>query len=219
MGMKEGASQGLNEIQEEAKVIKGDKSKHKKYSSHRDFSDEESAKNELTRCKERLFDVNSWSDIPGIANASFELHGADGQPLRKKYPEIGDFVKIDLPGPLPFFWVRVIDMTTDDDMAQFIVQPSHDPADNQDKTTTKHFFRDQARSIFRVERHGSQITAMEIGLNESINNRETEAGGKAVINTLVSEGGWAGFQKYQWQNLTDYIVGHLTPASQGSSRW
>ena len=54
---------------------------------------------------------------------------------------------------------------------------------------------------------------MEIGVNEAINNQDAEAGSKGLINTIVSEGGWAGFQKYQWKNLTDYLVGLRIPTS------
>jgi hypothetical protein len=107
--------------------------------------------------------------------------------------------------------VRVIEVSSGEDSAQFTVQPSYDPTKKEDERVTDHFFQDKARSIFRVERNGSEITAMEIGINEAINNQKAEAGEKRLINTLVSEAGWAGFQKYQWQNLTDYLVGFRTP--------
>lgn len=208
MSIKEKASEGADAIKKEAEVIKGERSKDKRYSSSRVYDDEQTAKSAFQTGLKKLYDVNAWSDIPGIANAGFELHTADGAPLKKTKVETGDFIKIDLPGPLPFFWVRVNEVSGGEDYAQFTVQPTFDPTDrNDDKRETDHFFRDQARSIFRVERHGREITAMEIGLDEAINNQEGEAGEKGLINTLVSEGGWAGFQKYQWKNLTDYLVG------------
>jgi len=207
MGSKNKASKGFREIQEEAKVLKGEKSKDKKYSSLRQFDDESSAKLEFPRCKERLFDVNAWSDIPGIANSSFKLYSEAGEPINRTRVEKRDFIKIDLPGPLPFYWVTVTEISGGENDGQFTVQPTYDPTDKDNKAVTDHFFQDRARSIFRVERIGSEITAMEVGLNEAINNQESEAGEKALINTLVSEGGWALFQKYQWKNLTDYLVG------------
>lgn len=207
MSIKEEASEGIRKIKEEAKVIKGEKSKDKLYTSSRDFGDEQAAKAEFPQCVERLYDVNAWTDIPGVANASFKLHSLEGQPLKKSKVETGDFIKIDLPGPLPFFWVKVNEVSGGEDSAQFTVQPSFDPTENDDKRETDHFFQDKARSIFRVERHGQEITAMEIGVNEAINNQDKEAGEKGLINTLVSEGGWAGFQKHQWKNLTEYLVG------------
>lgn len=212
MGIKEKTSEGIQKIKEEAKVLKGEKSKDKEYSSTREFTDEVSARFEFSRAKERLYDVNGWSAIPGIANAVFELYSPDGQPLKKNHVEEGDFIKIDLPGPLPFYWVRVTEISGSENRAQFTVQPTYNPTENDDKTVTDHFFQDQARSIFRVERNGSGITAREIGLDEAINNQEQEAGEKRLINTLVSEVGWAAFQKYQWKILTDYLVGIRTPS-------
>jgi len=213
MGIKEKASEGIRKIQEEAKVLKGEKAKDKEYSSVRSFTDEVSAKMEFSRVKERLFDVNKWSKIPGIANAVFELYTRDGQRLNRHHAEEGDFIKIDLPGPLPFNWVKVTGRSEGEDNAEFTVQPTYDPTENDDRTVTDHFFQDRARSIFRVERNGREISAMEIGLNEAINNQKEEAGEKGLINTLVSEGGWAAFQKYQWKNLTDYLVGIRSPST------
>lgn len=42
--------------------------------------------------------------------------------------------------------------------------------------------------------------------NEGINNKGKEAGNRKLINTLIAEGGWAAFQKFQWEKLTDYLV-------------
>lgn len=212
MGLKEKASEGLDKIKEEGEVLKGEKSKDKMYSTSRRFDDADSASFEFSRSKERLFNVNAWSNIPGVANANFELFTAAGEPLNRGTVENGDFIKIDLPGPLPFYWVKVVEVSGDERSAQFTVQPTYDPTDNDDKTITDHFFQDKARSIFRVERNGNEIVAMEIGIDEAINNQEGEAGGKALVNTLVSEGGWAALQKYQWKNLTDYVVGLRAPA-------
>ena len=211
MGLKEKASDGLRGIKEEAKVLKGEKAKDKQYVSSRSFDNDASAQAEFGRAMERLYDVNAWSDIPGVANAAFQLYSSDGQPVRRHLVQMDDFIRIDLPGPLPFYWVKVVEVSNGDDHAQFTVQPAHDPTKREDPAVTDHFFRDQARSIFRIERDGAEITAMEIGLNEAINNQEGEAGEKRLINTLVSEGGWAGFQKYQWKNLTEYLVGVRTP--------
>jgi len=212
MGIKEKASKIVDHIKKEAEILKGEKSKDKQYSTSRQFDDEDSAAFEFLRSRERLFNVNGWSDIPGIANAKFELFTANGELLERNMVQLGDFVKIDLPGPLPFYWVKVIELSEEPDRAQFTVQPTHDPTEKDDQSATDHFFQDQARSIFRVERNGNEITAMEIGIDESPNNNEEEAGGKGISNTLVSAGGWAAIQKYQWKNLTDYVVGLRSPA-------
>jgi len=211
MGIKEKASKAVEGIRKEADVVKGRESKDKVYSTTRKFDDVDAAIFEFGRSRERLLNVNGWSKIPGIANATFELFSADGERLDKYQVENGDFIKIDLPGPLPHYWVEVIDIADGKDKSQFTVKPSHNPTEGKDRNVTDHFFRSQARSTFLVERNGGEITAMEIGENEAINNQDAEAGDKSVINTLVSEGGWAGFQRYQWKNLTDYLVGIRSP--------
>lgn len=212
MGIKEKASKLIDDLKKEAEVLKGEATKDRLYSTSRQFDDEDSAAFEYSRSRERLFNVNGWSGIPGIANATFELFTPQGEPLDRNHVQLGDFIKIDLPGPLPFYWVKVIEVSDEKDGAQFTVQPTYDPTEKDDKTATDHFFQDRARSIFRVERRGNEITAMEIGIDESANSKEGEAGGKRLTNTLVSAGGWAAIQKYQWKNLTDYVVGLRTPA-------
>lgn len=207
MGIHEKASKGVDEIKKEVKVLRGEASKDKTYTTSRVFDDADSASFEFSRSKERLFNVNKWSDIPGIANSKFELFDRNGNSISRSYVEKGDFIKIDLPGPLPHYWVKVNDVKDGDTLAEFTVQPTYDPTRSDDRMVTDHFFQDRARSIFRVERKGDEIAASEIGLDEAINNQNDEAGSKGLINTLVSEGGWAGFQKYQWKNLTDYVVG------------
>lgn len=207
MAMKEKATDGLQNIKDEAKVLKGEKGKDKSYSSTRDFRTEAEAQAEFSHARNRLFDVNKWSDIPGVANSRFTLYGRAGDRLNRSAVQVDDLIEIDLPGPFPMFWVRVVDVLTGDDEASFTVQPATDPARRGDTSVTDHFFHDKARSIFRVERQGSSLTAAEIGLNEAINRDEPEAGGRGVVNTLVSEGGWALFQSHQWKNLTDYLVG------------
>lgn len=207
MGIKDKASRSMEAIKKEARVLKGEESKDKSYATVRTFDDADAAAFEFARSRERLFNVNGWSDIPGVANANFMLYDEKGNAVQRNKVETGDFIKIDLPGPLPFYWVKVTDVTERDNLAEFVVQPTYDPTEDDDKTVTDHFFQDRARSIFRVEQQGNEITAMEIGLNEAINNQEAEAGNKGLVNTIVSEGGWAALQQYQWKNLTDYIVG------------
>src|SRR5687768_5770774 len=163
MGIKDKASKGIQEIRKEAEILKGEKSKNKMYATTRRFDHVDAAKEEFPRSKERLFNVNAWSKIPGIANASFQLYSPEGQPLNKHRVDEGDFIKIDLPGPLPYYWVKVVETSDNDERAQFTVQPAYDPTDDDDRTVTDHFFQDQARSIFRVQLTGIEIAGMEIG--------------------------------------------------------
>lgn len=51
-----------------------------------------------------------------------------------------------------------------------------------------------------------RIIAYEIGRTQGIYNKGREAGEREIVNILIAEGGWAGFQKLQWKKLTDYLI-------------
>jgi hypothetical protein len=201
--------QPSKKIEHEIDVLQGDAAKQKIYSSERAFLNESDAKAGFEAAAGRLFTVNSWSDISAFT-ATFVHHDQTGEAQVARIPQKGDYIQIKLPGPTPKYWVRVVACEHKPDLAEFTVQPSEDPledAKESDQEKTKHFFREDARSIFRVERQGTTIKAYEIGLDEFINNQGKEAGGNALINTVVSTVGWLFYQEIQWKALTDYLVG------------
>lgn len=197
----------LDDAKQEGEVIKGEATKDKRYSSQYAYQDEQTALAAFARSKEKLFDVDGWSDLPGLT-ATFELYDATGSRKQKKQPQVGDYIRIDLPGPFPENWVQVKDIRLGDQEVEFTVQPSQDPCEKKEgeQGEVEHFFSKEASSTFRVERQGNEIIGWEIGKNEGINNQGPEAGDRAIINTLVAEGGWAFFQKMQWKKLTEYLV-------------
>lgn len=196
----------IKKIKKEKEVIEGDAVKDKQYSSENTFPDKNIALSEFQRSVQKLFDVNKWSDLPGISS-TFQLYNAQGEKKLAKKPEVGDFIKILLPGPVPENWVVVTKINQADNSADFTVSPSIDPnAKGEERKEIKHFFIDAATSTFLVQLNGTTITASEIGKDEGINNEGDEAGDRKLINTLVAEGGWAGFQELQWTKLTDYLV-------------
>lgn len=177
------------------------------YTSYRTLPDEEAAKEAFEAARERMFHVNSWGKIPGPENADFILYDKEGP--KTASPEVGDFIKTLLPGPLPENWVQITDIREEPDSASFTVHPSTDPTDeNEPEIVTEHFFKGSARSTFKVERKGKVLKASESGINESINNQGPEAGDRKALNTMISEAGWAFVQELQWKNVTDYIVGN-----------
>jgi hypothetical protein len=196
----------FNKIKKEKKILEGEESRNTSYSSQQDFPDRATALQEFERSKQKLFDVNKWSDMPGLTSR-FVLYNARGQQKTDNKPALGDFLLIDLPGPTPENWVKVTDIKVEEELAEFTVSPSPDPrSTGEERKEVEHFFADQATSTFRVHLKGKSIFAHEIGRNEEINNEGKEAGNREVINTLIAEGGWAGFQALQWEKLTDYLV-------------
>ena len=187
----------------EIRVLVGQADRDKRYVSSRRFSDEESARRAFAESKARLFHVERWSELPGLASR-FELYNQRGEAYRAERPRVGDFIRILLPVPSPENWVTITDIQEHEDVAEFTVHPARDP--QEDDEDVEHFFVDEARSTFRVERWGRMIRACEIGKNEGINNQGEEAGDRDILNTLIAEGGWMLFQEMQWKKLTRYLV-------------
>ncbi len=195
-----------DKVQHEVEAVQGNATKNVSYVSQNTFADEAATDEAFARSVEKLLNVNGWSALSSFT-ADFLLHDQRGQPKPDGKAEVGDHVRVTLPGPTPENWVRVIDLTVREDLVEFTVQPCADPG-KANTGEVAHFFTDEARSTFRVEREGTMITASEIGQDEAINNQQPEAGDRALVNTAIAEGGWLFYQKVQWKTLTDYLV-HL----------
>ncbi len=194
----------VDQLQHEVKVMQGEETKDRVYASDRTFPDERAAGDAFATSVAKLLNVNGWSALSSLS-ASFALYDSAGRAKPNGPASVGDFIQIDLPGPMPTNWVRVIDTSLDEKLAEFTVQPSPDPMANK-PDQIEHFFDQQARSTFRVVLDGRTISAYEIGRQEAINNQQPQAGERALVNTFIAETGWLFYQKIQWQLLTDYLV-------------
>ena len=195
-----------DKVQHEVNVAQGNETRDVSYVSKNTFTDDVETDNAFARSVEKLLQVNGWSGLSSFT-ADFVLHDQHGQRKPDGKAEVGDYIKIELPGPMPENWVRVIDCSAQVNCVDFTVQPTHSPA-GANPEQVDHFFSNEARSIFRVERMDTTITASEIGRHEAINNQQPAAGDRAIVNTAIAEGGWLFYQKLQWKSLTDYLV-HL----------
>lgn len=196
----------VDKVKEEVKVLKGDESKDRIYQNEQDYPDVASARTAFEESKKKLFNVNLWSNLEGI-NSTFELHDDRGRKTTAEAPEVGYYMKVTLPGSDVENWVQVNDIKTTENLAEFTVQPSSKPNPPTDEEeVTEHFFTSEATSTFRVEVQGTKLIGSEIGKNEYINNQGEESGDRSMLNTLIAEGGWAGFQGLQWDKLTSYLV-------------
>lgn len=188
-----------------AQLLTGEQSKDSLFTSTKTFADEHAASQAFERAIEKLFQVEAWSDISALSS-TFTLHDARGNRKTAQTPQVGDYICIELPGPFPENWVQVTKVYTGPKEAHFTVKPSHSPQPENSPQEVKHFFTAEASSTFQVKLDGNTLTASEIGKDEVVNNQNVEAGDRPVVNTLIAAGGWAGFQKIQWQLLTDYLV-------------
>jgi hypothetical protein len=197
----------VEKTKEGVRIIKGEETVDKLFTSEQTYPDELSARQAFEHSKEKLFNVDAWSDLPGLSS-TFNLCDQSGNRKQAAKPEVDDYIWINLPGPTPENWVQVISVYEEDNAAGFTVRPSENPQQKESagKQETAHFFTQEATSTFVVELEGKRLIAKEIGKDEAINSQGEEAGNRGVINTLIASGGWAFFQKVQWQKLTDYLV-------------
>ncbi|WP_460475147.1 hypothetical protein [Emticicia fontis] len=179
--------------------------------SERIFPTEKLAKSHFHVVKDRLLAINHWHDLGGGEKATFELIDARGEHV-ERIPAIGDYIKIDIPGPMNqsgdgFDWVKIEDIMDDEEIhEEFIsirVRPSSNPQHN--KGETAHFFDDSATSTFIIKRESNRITAEVHGRNEKPNLEEVSLMDK-IRNTFVAFGGILGASKIQWKSFTDGLL-------------
>jgi hypothetical protein len=206
MGLAKKLVKLYHRTKDELEVLKGKKSKDRIYYTRKTFDTLQEAETVFKEATSRLFDINNWSNV-NIATSKFVLYNSNAKPTSETKPQKDYYIKVNLPGPTPDNWVIVINVKEDVNTAEFTVSPCPNPTiKDQNDLVTEHFFKSNSTSTFRVSLRDRIVSAYEIGRNESINNRQPEAGKRSAINTAISEVGWAGFQTHQWQNLTDYFM-------------
>lgn len=187
------------------------KGNHNDTVSERLFSTEKQAKLYFRIVRQRLLAINDWHKIAGEEKAEFALANKEGL-LVKRLPIMGDYFRINLPGPdnqsgEGFDWVRVEDIHEDDKLHEefvFIkVRPSSNPQNNN--TETAHFFDNAATSTFIVKRDGNKLSAEVHTRNEKPNIKGLNLAEK-IRNTFVALGGIFGASKIQWKSLTDGLL-------------
>lgn len=192
--------------------------KHIKGSFHdtentRFFQDAESAFESFKVLKDRFLTINYWLDYADDLGADFKLYDKQGN-LKKTLPEIGDFIRIDIPGPGSregegFDWVEIIDFQhnqseNNEILEQLLLkaQPSVKPGKSNKKIA--HFYHAEASSTFIISRGIDYIKFGIYGRNESP-NFDAE-----LLDTLrnfwIAFGGMFGLSKIQWKHLVDKLV-------------
>lgn len=179
--------------------------------SERIFPTDKMAKSHFQVVRKRLLAINYWHEIGGEEKATFELIDGRGQQV-ERIPAIGDYIKIDIPGPMNqsgdgYDWVKIEDILEDEEIhEEFIsirVRPSSNPENRNGETA--HFFDDSATSTFVVKRENNKLTAEVHGRNEKPNLEEVSLMDK-IRNTFVAFGGILGASKIQWKSFTDGLL-------------
>ncbi len=77
----------VNKVKKEIEVIQGEAVKDKTYTQERQYPDEAAAAAAFARARQKLFDINKWTKMPGI-NSTFELYDGMGRRTEVTKPEI-----------------------------------------------------------------------------------------------------------------------------------
>jgi len=200
-----------------AKLITG-VPEHEKGSFHdtesiRLIEDHENTIDHYKTLKDRLLSVNYWNYYANGVGADFKLHDKEGN-LKKRIPEKGDFIRIDIPGPGNFEargydWVQITDLyekhPDDGEVLELLLmecRPSSIPG--KVNTHTAHFYTAEASSTFIISREKDCIKLGIYGRNETP-NLDAQIADKAR-NLAIALGGMVGISKIQWKILTDALV-------------
>lgn len=167
--------------------------------AQRAFSSPAEAMGKFVYFKKKLLDINSWEKLSPLSH--FELYDRNGTPTAKNPAEIGDFIKITLPGSGKSDWVSITDITENENETVLTVRPSFDPTENEpDKATVSHFFTDESTNNFCLEQQNENLNFYVIGLEEKSNTDETSGVIESARNFLTANLGYfLGIQKSQWK--------------------
>ena len=174
---------------------------------------DEAAKALFLKAKERLLNINNWSEYAGAASAKFTLTDAEGAPLDTK-PEKDNLFKIEIPAPgnksgEGFDWVRieaVEEMEDEQNNYEFVaikVRPCSSPLN--DLPQVAHFFSEESTSSFVVQRKNQEVIAAVFGRNEKP-NPQSEGVMNYIRNALVAVGAITGVANIQWKSLVKGLL-------------
>lgn len=153
----------------------------------------------------KLFRISDWNGESEIS--SFYLFDENGIEQPNKAVNVGDFIKIILPGSGKADWVKVISFNESPDEVILTFQPSIDPTDSETETATSHFFTHDSTNNFCLQKHDRKINFCVVGLCEKPNTTETSGVLEMIRNYATANIGlFLGVQKAQWQTFCDNFL-------------
>jgi len=174
------------------------------------FSDKQQALNAFRAAREKLLDINRWHHTAGCNSSRFVLQDAKGK-LINRAPTLGDYVKIDIPGPGPIYgagfdWVMVsqCEDLPDEAYVMLRLQPSP-PLPNSGKRKVAHFFKSYASTTLIVQVAGNSLQVCYYGRNEIINT-DSDHLLDNMRNYAVGLGAKIGLSYPQWEKLVTGIL-------------
>jgi len=178
---------------------------------NRNYSTQEEVVGAFHNARSRLGSINQWQDFAGTTSASFNLFDALGQQITR-FPKIGDFVRIDIPGPgsligSGYDWVKVtqFDDRPEDCYILITLQPSVPPANIRRQDEVAHFFKATASTNIEIKVQNLSLQVNYFGRNEETNNT-SDLLMENIRNSLIGFGAKLGFSYPQWKKLVKGLL-------------
>jgi hypothetical protein len=150
---------------------------------------------------EKLFRIDLWNNESGAMG--FTLLNINGEETPEKTADVGDFIRISLPGTGKYDWVKITSVDENPTETILTVQPTFDPTENSaNKSITSHFFTDASTNNFCLRLDDKKIKMYVIGLNEETNTDDASNFIESARNLATANlGHYLGFQKAAWMTF------------------
>lgn len=206
MGILDNAKDKADKIIEKVKAVKGDEGVDSYFYRVEEYENEDKASKVFNDQKRKFLNIDDWTKLSDIENLSFSHYDEAGNKIARE-AKVKDFIKIDLPGPVPTNWVQIDNLQSLPDKVEISLRPSYDPTEKPPKKdVTAHFFDRETVNNLSFERKDNRLIAEVRGVSEVVNNQGKESGDKSFINTTIALGGWAGLQEKQWNSFTKSLT-------------
>lgn len=162
--------------------------------------------------KERLISVNKWHSYSDDIKASFYLVDSNDK-LHSKGFEIGNYIKIDIPGPgnpigKGFDWTEITSIQDGSDETNnpyfaFTIKPCAVP--NVASNSTAHFYTDDATNTFIIRRVANCVY-LEVHSRNELENTEDVPILDRIRNKAIALGGKVGLGNLNWDAFTKGLL-------------
>ena len=176
------------------------------------LKDREEAEYHYTACREKLLHISLWGTYSGEGAEVFILTDAEGNEVHRS-AEVGDHVKIHLPGPHSFKadgadWVRVESIIEeknkklDEVLTAITLRPCANPCLKENDIA--HFYDNESTNTLIVCRHKIEISASIHGRNELMNTKTDWL--DKLRNTIVALPAKIGLSDPHWKKLAEGLI-------------
>ncbi|MES2478674.1 MAG: hypothetical protein V4561_06295 [Bacteroidota bacterium] len=166
---------------------------------------------------ERLLDINNWGFFVSKMNAIFSLTDNQGGSISHKQPEVGNLIRMQLPGPpnadgSGYDWVRIEKIEREKDRFKkkeslvLSVRPIENPLDKK-KETNASLYTIDATSTFAVIRKNKTIWVLELG-RHTMASFKSHSTFSQLRNYCVTFAAYIGLFTSQWKALLNGILSY-----------